>query len=330
MLLAVRAIVITQPGGPEVLRVKQVAEPKPGPEEVRVRVRATAVNRADLLQRRGRYPAPPDVPRDIPGLEFAGEVDQCGERVRSLQVGDRVMGLVGGGAHAEYVAVNESLCMRLSPGMTWEAAAAIPEAFVTAYDALFRLGSLCAGEVALVEAAGSGVGTAAVQLALVAGARVIGMTRSPEKRRRLEQLGLQHALDPTRPDAAEAILLASRGDGVDLVLDLVGASSWLLHERVLRERGRLILVGLLGGGRVEIDLASLMRKRLAILGTVLRSRTQDEKTALVRDFSSRILPLVTAGRVTPIVYCTLDLEQAAEAHALMERNENFGKIVLRV
>jgi len=330
MLLPMRAIVITSPGGPEVLRMKQVAEPLPGHEEVGVRVRAVGVNRADLLQRRGLYPAPPGVPEDVPGLEFAGEVARCGERVQSLQVGDRVMGLIGGGAYAEQVVVHERLCMRVPPGLTWEAAAAVPEAFVTAYDALFRLGGLCAGEVALVQAAGSGVGTAAVQLALAAGARGIGLSRSEEKRRRLGQLGLQQVLDPNRPDVADAILLASRGDGVDVVLDLIGAAAWPLHERVLRERGRLVLVGLLGGARVELDLAALMRKRLTLVGTLLRSRSRDEKATLIQEFASRILPLITAGRVTPILYCTLGLEQAAEAHTLMERNENFGKIVLRV
>ena len=330
MLLPMRAIVITRPGGPEVLRTKQVAQPVPGQEEVGVRVRAVGVNRADLLQRRGSYPAPPGVVQDVPGLEFAGDVVRCGERVRSLQAGDRVMGLIGGGAYAEHVAVHERLCMRVPAALSFEAAAAVPEAFITAYDALFRLGRLGAGEVALVQAAGSGVGTAAVQLALVAGARVVGLTRSEEKRRRLGQLGLQQVLDPTRPDIAEAILLASRGEGVDLVLDLIGAAAWPLHERVLRDRGRLVLVGLLGGARVELDLAALMRKRLTLMGSVLRSRGRDERAALIQEFASRILPLMTAGRVTPILYCTLDLEQAAEAHALMERNENFGKIVLRV
>ena len=320
---------ITSPGPPEVLKVKDVPAPVPGPEDVLVQVRAAAVNRADLLQRRGRYAAPPDSPADVPGLEFAGEVARCGDRVRSLQVGDRVMGLVGGGAYAEQVAVHERLCMRVPPGLAWEAAGAVPEAFVTAFDALFRLGSLAAGEVALVQAAGSGVGTAAVQLARVAGARVIGLARTADKRLRLERLGVDLAPDPARPDVAETILLGTRGEGVDLVLDLVGAAAWPLHERVLRERGRLVVVGLLGGARVEIDLGTLMRRRLTLVGTMLRSRSREEKAALIQEFAARILPLLTAGRVAPVVHCTFALEQAAEAHALMERDLNFGKIVLR-
>ena len=317
------------PGPPEVLKVKDVRAPVLGPEEVLVRVRAAGVNRADLLQRRGLYPPPVDAPPDIPGLEFAGEVARCGDRVRSLHPGDRVMGLVGGGAYAEQLAVHERLCMQVPPGLGWDAAGAVPEAFVTAYDALFRLGALSAGEVVLVQAAASGVGTAAVQLARVAGARVIGLTRSADKRSRLERLGLDLTPDPARPDVAEAILLGTRGQGVDLVLDFVGASAWPLHERVLRERGRLVVVGLLGGSRVELDLGTLMRRRLTIVGTMLRSRSREEKASLIQEFASRILPLLTAGRVAPIVHAAFALEQAAEAHALMERDANFGKIVLR-
>ena len=320
---------IPTPGPPEVLKVKDLPAPEPGPEEVLVRVRAAGVNRADLLQRRGRYPAPADAPADIPGLEFAGEVVRCGNRVRSLQAGDRVMGLVSGGAYAEQLAVHEGLCMQAPPGLGWDAAGAVPEAFVTAYDALFRLGSLSAGEAVLVQAAASGVGTAAVQLARVAGARVIGLSRSPDKRRRLERLGLDLAPDPLQPDVAEAILLGTRGQGVDLVLDFVGASAWALHERVLRERGRLVVVGLLGGARVELDLGTLMRRRLTLVGTMLRSRSREEKASLIQEFAARILPLLTAGRVVPVVHASFPLEQAAEAHALMERDANFGKIVLR-
>jgi len=325
-----RAIVIARPGGPEVLEMREVPEPVPGSEDVVVRVRAAGLNRADLLQRRGLYPAPAGSPADVPGLEFAGEVVDCGPRVRGLQAGDRVMGILGGGGYAEKVAVHERLCIRVPPAMGWEAAAAVPEGFLTAYDALFHCGSLSAGEVVLVQAAGSGVGTAAAQLALVGGSRVIGLSRTPDKRRRLEKLGLQQVFDPGSDDLVDVILLATGGQGVDLVLDLIGASAWPLHQRVLRERGRLVLLGLMGGASCEIDLAGLMRKRLTLVGSVLRSRGHAEKISLAQEFAYRILPLLTAGRVSPIVHCTLDLTEAAEAHALMERNENFGKIVLRV
>ena len=325
-----RAIVITRFGGPEVLQFREVPDPPAGPEDVVVRVRAAGVNRADLLQRRGLYPAPPGVADDIPGLEFAGEVESCGEGVRTLQAGDRVMGILEGGGYAERIALHERLCLRIPPALGWENAGATPEAFLTAYDALFRCGALSAGELVLIQAAGSGVGTAAAQLALVAGSRVIGLSRTADKRRRLRKLGLKQVFDPGNPDVADAILAATGGEGIDLVLDLVGAAAWPLHEAVLRERGRLVIIGLMGGSRLEIDLLQLMSKRLTVSGSVLRSRGRDEKISLVQEFAGRIVPLITAGRVSPIVHCTMELAEAADAHRLMERNENFGKIVLRV
>jgi putative PIG3 family NAD(P)H quinone oxidoreductase len=324
-----RAIVITRFGGPEVLQIREVPEPPVGPEDVVVRVRAAGVNRADLLQRRGLYPAPPGSADDIPGLEFAGEIEGCGAGVRTLQVGDRVMGIVGGGGYADKVVLHERLCLRIPPALSWENAGATPEAFLTAYDALFRCGSLSAGELVLLQAAGSGVGTAAAQLALVAGSRVIGLSRTPDKRRRLRKLGLQQVFDPDAPDLADAILAATGGEGIDLVLDLIGAPAWPLHLAVLRERGRVVIIGLMGGSRLEIDLFQLMRKRLTVTGSVLRSRGKDEKASLVREFAERVVPLMTLGRVSPIVHCTMEMSEAADAHRLMERNENFGKIVLR-
>lgn len=324
-----RAITISRPGGPEVLQLREFPDPMPGPEEVRVAIRATALNRADLLQRRGAYPAPPGSPREIPGLEFAGRVEACGERVQSLETGDRVMGLLGGGGYAEKVALHERLCMRIPPGMSWEDAAATPEAFLTAYDALIHQGRLAAGEALLLHAAASGVGTAAAQLAAVAGARVIGLSRTPRKRRRLEQLGLHGVLDPARTDLAEAIVLAA-GSGVDLVLELIGAATLGLDLEVLRQRGRIVVIGLLGGAGAELDLGILMRKRLSVKGSVLRSRPLEEKLTLVQEFAQRVLPLMATGRVKPVVDRQLPWERVAEGHALMERNENFGKIVLRV
>jgi putative PIG3 family NAD(P)H quinone oxidoreductase len=330
MLTPMRAVVITRPGGPEVLEIHELPTPSFGPEEVLVQVRAAALNRADLLQRRGQYPAPPGSPAHVPGLEFAGEVEVCGDRVRGLRRGDRVMGILGGGGCAEKVSLHERLCLSIPPAMSWEQAAAIPEAYLTSYDALFHRGGLSAGEVLLVHAAGSGVGTAAVQLALVSGARPIGLSRTPEKRRRLQAMGLSHVLDPQTPNLAEAIRIASGGRGVDLVLDLLGASVWPLDLEVLRERGRLVLIGLMGGSRVELDLAQLMRKRLTLVGSVLRSRPLEEKVALVQQFVRRILPLFAVGSIRPVVDRTLPLESVAEAHGLLERNETFGKLVLTI
>ncbi|HKQ62579.1 MAG TPA: NAD(P)H-quinone oxidoreductase [Candidatus Polarisedimenticolaceae bacterium] len=325
-----RAVVIDGAGGPEVLHLRSVPDPVPGAEELLVAVRASALNRADLLQRRGLYPAPPDAPPDVPGLEFAGTVSLCGERVRGWRPGDRVMGLLPGGGHAERVAVHERLCLAVPPALGWEEAAAIPEAFLTAYDALFRQGELAAGEVVLLHAAASGVGTAALQLAAVAGARVIALSRTADKRARLERLGAHRVLAPDGADLIEAIRLAAGGSGVDLVLDMVGAPTWRGNLEVLRECGRLVVIGLLGGATVELDLARLMRRRLRLIGSVLRSRPVEQKIVLVQEFARCVLPLFAAGRLRAIVDRALPLERAAEAHALLERNATFGKVVLTI
>jgi NADPH2:quinone reductase len=325
-----RALTISRPGGPEVLELRSVADPVMGPDEVLVRVRASALNRADLLQRRGLYPAPPGSPADIPGMEFSGEVEACGELVTTLQPGDRVMGIVGGGAQAERLSLHERLCLAIPPGLSFEEAAAVPEAFLTAYDALFLRGGLRPGEAVLLHAAGSGVGTAAAAIATVAGARVIALTRSAEKRRRLETMGAHRVLDPAAPDLEGAIRIAAGGDGVGLVVDFLGASTWTLNLEVLAVRGRLVLVGTMGGATVEANLATILRKRLTVVGTVLRSRPIEEKIELVQSFSRTMLPLIASGRLRPVVDRVVRLEDAASAHAAMERNENFGKIVLAI
>ncbi len=325
-----RAVTISRPGGPEVLELRTVADPVAGPDEVLVRVRASALNRADVLQRRGLYPAPPGVPPDIPGLEFAGEIEACGELVTTLQPGDRVMGIVGGGGHAEKLILHERLCLRVPPGMSFEDAAAVPEAFLTAYDALFLRGGLKPGEAVLLHAAGSGVGTAAGSIATVAGARVIALSRSADKRRRLETMGVHRVLDPAAPNVAEAIRMATGGEGVALVIDFLGASSFALNLDVLALRGRLVLVGTMGGAKAEADLGVILRKRLTVVGTVLRSRPIEEKIELVQSFAHTMLPLLAAGRLHPVVDRVVPWEDAASAHAAMERNENFGKIVLRM
>jgi len=325
-----RAVVLSGAGGPEVLEIREVPDPRPGPGEVLVRVRASALHRADLLQRRGLYPAPPGAPADVPGLEYAGEIEACGERVQSLKRGERVMGILGGGGHAEQVVVHERSCLRIPPGFSWEQAAAVPEAFLTGYDALFRAGRLAAGEVVLVQAAASGVGLATLQLAVLAGGRVVGLCRSADKRARLAALGPFHVLDPGLPDLGDAVRLAAGEDGVDLAIDLIGAPAWSFHADVLRERGRLVVLGLLGGARTEIDLGTLLRKRLTVVGSILRSRGPEEKVELVQEFALRILPLLAAGRIAPVVDSVFDLSEVARAHARMERNENLGKIVLRI
>jgi NADPH2:quinone reductase len=323
-----RAVVISRPGGPEVLEIREIPNPAYGREELLVDVRASALNRADLLQRRGLYPAPPDAPPDIPGLEFAGEVAACGAAVRGFRTGDRVMGILGGGGYAEKVAIHQALCMKVPAALTWEQAAAIPEAFLTAYDAMYRQAGLQRDECLLVQAAGSGVGIAALQLAAAEGVRAIGTSRSGNKRKQLERLDAGPLLDPLRKDLIETVLQLTAGKGVDLILDMIGAAAWPLHSRLLRSRGRLVVIGLMGGARCEIDLALLLRKRWTIIGSVMRSRSLEEKSALTGEFSRRMMPLFESGKLKPWIDRTLDLSDAGEAHSVMERNENLGKIVL--
>jgi putative PIG3 family NAD(P)H quinone oxidoreductase len=324
-----RAAWICRPGGPEVLEIRELEDPFFGPDEVLVRVHASALNRADLLQRRGHHPPPPGAPA-IPGLEFAGQVERLGARVLGLRPGDRVMGIVGGGGHATRVAVHERLCIRVPERLGWEEAAAIPEAFLTAHDALFARAFLAPGEVVLVHAAASGVGTATLQLATLAGARVLALSRTPEKRARLAGMGAVAVLDPGEEHVAERIREASGGAGIDVVVELVGAATWPLDLEVLAERGRIVLVGTLGGSTVTADLGALMRKRVTVTGTMLRPRPLEEKIALTRAFARTALPAFADGRLRPVVDRVLPLDEIAEAHRLLEANRSFGKIVLKI
>lgn len=323
-----RALVITKPGGPEVLSLEERPVPQPGPGEIRVRVHASALNRADLLQRRGSYPAPPGAPADIPGLEYAGEVDAVGEGAGLWAVGNRVMGIVGGGGHAEYVVVHEREGIRIPQNLSWEEAAAIPEVFLTAYDALFRQLDLTMGERLLVLAVGSGVGTAALQLASAAGATVIGTSRTSGKLKRAAEMGLEVGVDTSREDLAEAVNQATYGSGVHAVLDLVGGKLLEASLRVVALRGRVVVVGTTGGSKVEVDLGLLLRRRIHLFGTVLRSRPLEEKIALAREFSNAVLPLVSSGRIKPVIDSVFPFDAIRSAHERMEENASFGKIVL--
>ena len=323
-----KAIVIARPGGPEVLVEEERPVPEPGPGEIRVRVHASALNRADLLQRRGTYPAPPGAPADVPGLEYAGEVEAVGEGAGLWAVGNRVMGIVGGGGHAEYVVVHEREAIRIPQPLSWEEAAAIPEAFLTAYDALFRQLDLKMGERLLIHAVGSGVGTAALQLARAAGATVIGTSRTAEKLRRAEELGLEVGVDTSREDLAEAVNQATYGSGVHAVLDLVGGKLLEASLRVVALRGRVVVVGTTGGTRAEVDLGLLLRRRIHLFGTVLRTRPLEEKIALAREFSNSVLPLLSSNRIRPVVDQVFPFRDIRKAHERMEENASFGKIVL--
>jgi NADPH:quinone reductase len=334
-----RAVVITKPGGPEVLELRDVEMPEPGPGQVRVRVRASAVNRADLLQRMGAYPAPPDSPQDIPGLEIAGEVDAVGSGTSEWTKGDRVFGVVGGGGYAEAVVVHARTLARIPSNLDFTQAAAVPEAFVTAYDALVVQGGLGAGDVVLVHAVGSGVGTAAVQIARAVSASAIGTARSEAKLERAKELGMSAGVVPEvrngAPVFAEEVRRLAQGargggvgDGADVVLELVGGAYVPESLAALAPKGRLVLVGLLAGTRADIDLGLVLRRRLRVFGTVLRARPLEEKILAAQMLGHALAPLFASGSLRPVVDRVLPLAKASEAHAYVASNEGFGKVVL--
>jgi NADPH:quinone reductase len=325
-----RAIVIARPGGPEVLELREVPDPVPSRGEVRVRVRATAVNRADLLQRAGFYPAPPGWPADIPGMEFAGDVDGLGEGVTDWKEGDRVFGLAGGGSYAERLVIPSRALARVPGALTWTDAAAIPEAFITAYDAMVTLAGLGSGERVLIHAVGSGVGTAASQIARAVGARSIGTARTHAKLERSSALGLDEGIVATGGRFAEEVLRRTGGEGVDVVLDLVGGEYLGENVACAAPRGRIVVVGLLAGTLAQLDLGTLLRKRLTVVGTMLRSRPLEEKILAMQLFARHVAPLFERGALRAVVDRTLPLEKAGEAHVYVASNDGFGKVVLSV
>jgi putative PIG3 family NAD(P)H quinone oxidoreductase len=325
-----RAIVITKPGGPEVLELREVPTPAPPPDHVRVRVTVAGVNRADLLQRMGRYPAPPGAPTDIPGLEYAGVVDEVGKGATRHRVGDRVYGLVAGGAYAEHVVVHEREAAPIPEGLTDEQAAAVPEAFVTAYDGLVVRGRLGPGDRALIHAAGSGVGTAAVQVARAIGALAIGTSRTEDKLERCKPLGLWKGIVPEGARFAEAVKAATDGHGADVILDLVGGAYAGEDLAAAAARARIVLVGLTAGAKAELDLGLALAKRLEIVGTVMRSRPLEEKIEAAHVLDRRIGPWLASGAVRPVVEVVIPITAAAEAHRLVGANGTFGKVLLRV
>ena len=324
-----KAVIITHPGGPEVLEIQERPKPEPGVGQIRVRVRASALNRADLMQREGNYPVPPGVSAEISGMEYAGEVDAVGPSATLWKLGNRVMGIIGGAGHAEYLCVHEREAMPVPKALSWEDAAAIPEVFLTGYDALFNRLALLTGETVLIHAVGSGVGTAALQIARVAGAKVVGTARSAEKLERAKQLGLDIGIDASRGEWAAQVEAAIGAEGVHAVLDLVGGSYLEGNLRVVGSRGRIVVVGLTAGATAPFNMGVLLRKRVTIVGTMLRGRPLEEKIALARDFAERIVPFFDTGRLKPVVDRVFAFREIRAAHELMESNETFGKIVLR-
>lgn len=322
------AVVITQPGDADVLRVQTVPKPEPGPGEVLVRVASSGVNRADLSQRRGSYPAPEGFPQDIPGLEFAGTVEEVGADVTRWSPSDAVMGITGGGGYAEYLVATADTVIPSPRGVPLPDAGAIPEVFITAWDALFLQEGLSAGETLLVHAVGSGVGTAAVQLGRAFGVTVVGTSRTPDKLDRAVELGLQHAVqaDERWPDR---VLDVTEGRGVDVILDLVGGPYLAGNQRVLAKRGRHVVVGVTGGAKAEVDLRALMRTRGSVRGTVLRARSQREKAEIALGFTRVVVPRFEDGSLKPVVDRVFPPEEAAQAHRLVETNGTFGKVLLQ-
>lgn len=324
-----RAVVITGAGGPGVLEIHDVPEPRPSSDELLVRVHATALNRADILQRRGRYPAPDGASQNVPGLEFAGIVESVGDEVQGWSPGDPVMGLVAGGGYAEYVTVHASHALRVPASLSLEQAAAVPEAYLTAHDALFTQGRASAHEWVLVHAIASGVGVAALQLCNAFGLRVVGTSRSAWKLERMRELGLEHAIDSTRGDLTELVGAATGGAGIDVVIDLVGGDYLGPNVRLLRPLGRLVIVGLVAGRTAPLDMGLVQSRRLHIVGTAMRSRNVEEKAAATRYFAEHALALFDQEVLSPVIDEVVSMANVADAHQRMEENRNVGKIVLR-
>ena len=328
-----RAVVITSHGGVGGIGVMEVeSPPAPVADRVRVRVHAAGLNHADILQRRGSYPAPPGYPQNIPGLEFAGEVEAIGDAVSAWKIGDRVFGIIAGGAQAELVVVPESNLARVPAQLSWDEAGAMPEVFITAHDALFTRAGLQMGDRVLVHAVASGVGTAAVQLAHAAGATVYGTSRNADKLNRMRELKLGMddgvAVGDVPAKFVEAVQKWTNGAGVDVILDLVGGSYFPPSLEALSIRGRIISVGITAGAKSEINLDLLKRKRAAIIGTMLRTRSIEEKADATRRFAAAVLPLVSRGRIRPVIDRVYPIDQVRDAHERLESNPSFGKIVL--
>ena len=328
-----KAVVITRFGGPEVLEVREVEGPRPGPREVLVRVRSSALNRADLLQRMGRYAAPPGVAENIPGLEFAGEVVELGAEAQRWKEGDRVMGIVGGGAHAQFVTTHEDAVSAVPPNLEWPAAGAVPEVFITAHDAL-QQAAFKRGENVLVHAAGSGVGLAATQLVSALGGHAFGTSRTPDKIERAKSYGLKAGYIVADPSALQGLAAfakqATSGGGFDVVLDLNGGPYFNASLEAMALRGRIVLIGGVAGGKSEVDLYQILGKRLHVIGTVLRARSLDEKILITTKFAEAVVPLLANESIKPVIDSVFPLEQIQDAHRRLESNETFGKVVLTV
>ena len=323
-----RAVVFPGDGA---IEIQERPSPEPKPGDVLVRVRGAGLNRADLMQRLGFYPAPPGVPPDIPGMEFSGTVAALGEGVQAHAVGDHVFGIVGGGAQAEELVVPAAHCAPVPERLDLVEAGGVPEVFITAHDAMRTRAGLQPGEHVLVHAVGSGVGTAVVQLAQAFGCTVTGTARNQAKLDQARALGLDYGVRAESPLVAEALAgaVVAAGGAPHVVVDLVGGPYVAVDLETAAVSGRIVIVGTLAGGNVELPLLTLMGKRLGLHGTVLRARSVEDKAAATAAFVAEVLPLLASGRLRPVVDRIFPLEEAAEAYALVESDATFGKVILR-
>ena len=331
-----KAVYIKEFGGAENLEIREVENPAyPKDAQVLVKVKAAALNRADILQRQGFYPAPKGFSERILGLEFAGEVAKIGNRVTDFKIGDRVFGITAGGAQAEFLLTEESLLAAIPENLPFIEAAAVPEAFITAHDAVFTQGKLKENETLLIHAVGSGVGLAALQLAKAKNITTIGTSRTTEKLEKCEKYNLDfglftqtHLIESSPKDFAQLVRYRTRNKGADVILDLVGAKFFAANLESLALKGRLVLVGLTSGRKAEFDLGIALTKRAKIIGTVLRSRPTTEKAEANRKFIEEVLPLIASGKVKPNLDRTFPVEDVIGAHEYLESNVSFGKVVL--
>lgn len=327
-----QAVWIASFGGPEVLEVREVGKPIINDEQVLVRVRASSLNRADLLQRQGKYPPPPGFPAEIPGMEFAGEIAEVGASVRQWKPGQRVFGLTGGGAQAEYLVTYERLLAEIPANLSFEQAAAVPEVFITAHDALWTQAGLRPGEKVLIHAVGSGVGLAAVQLCRAIQAVPYGTSRTASKIEQTKTLGLEAgiAVRDNFDDLQAAAQKWTAGKGMNVVLDLVGGPYVKASQKLLADRGRMVLVGTVAGGNYELEARYMLSKRLQVWGTVLRARAFEEKIEVTQKFAAEVVPLLASGVLRPNIDSTFPMAEIVKAHQRLESNETLGKVVLRI
>ncbi|HEY0745505.1 MAG TPA: NAD(P)H-quinone oxidoreductase [Steroidobacteraceae bacterium] len=323
------AVEIAAPGGPEQLRITARPLPQPGENEVLIRVEAAGVNRPDVMQRQGRYPPPPGA-SDLPGMEVAGEIVALGPKVSGVALGDKVTSLLPGGGYATYAIAAAPLCMPVPAGLSMVEAAALPETFMTVWTNLFERGGCKAGDTVLIHGGTSGIGTTAIQLAKAFGARVYATAGSEQKARACEALGAVRGIDYKTEDFVEVMRAEAKGHGVDITLDIVAGAYVQRNLDIAAVEGRVVTISLLGGSRAEINMGTVLTKRLTLTGSTLRSRTVAQKAAVADAVRKNVCPLLASGKVRPVIFATFPLAQASEAHKLMESSNHIGKIVLTV